>query len=123
MWIYRWVSRYGESPTLAFAWFVGVWLVAAFFYMYSGFSFGTRNVDYLLRPNLDIHWDVVGKNFVDFLHALAYSFVSLMPGYFRFSTPTPWPTPVTPFLVVAEAVIGVGLLTLFLLAIRRRFRR
>jgi hypothetical protein len=121
---YKCFSEYGESPRRAFKWFFGVWFVSALLYIFAGFSFGkVGTVRYELaldgRPTWPAFWHVCA----DFLHALAFSFVSLVPGYFRFSAPAEWPTWATPFIVVAEAVFGIGLLTLFLLAIRRRFRR
>ncbi len=121
---YKRFSLYGESAGRAFAWFLGVWLVSAPLYMYAGFTFGKAGtVRYVLRPDVELAWPVIWRNLADFAHALAYSFVSLIPGYFRLNATQDWPGYFTPFIVVVEAVFGVGLLTLFLLAIRRRFRR
>lgn len=122
--LYWLFSDYGESAARALGWLLGVWLTSAFCYMYAGFAFGKIGpVRYSLRPDLTITGATVWRNFVDFAHALAYSFINLVPGYFRLGTPQEWTTWTTPFIVVAEAVFGVSLLTLFLLAIRRRFRR
>jgi hypothetical protein len=121
---YKCFSEYGESPRRAFKWFAGVWFVSALLYIFAGFSFGkVGTVRYTLAFDRQFAWPALWRLCADFLHALAFSFVSLVPGYFRFSAPAEWPTWATPFIVVAEAVFGIGLLTLFLLAIRRRFRR
>jgi hypothetical protein len=121
---YKCFSEYGESPRRAFKWFFGVWLVSALLYMFAGFTFGkTGIVRYALALDKQFAWSAFWRLCVDFLHALAFSFVSMVPGYFRFTAPAEWPTPFSPFIVVVEAVFGIGLLTLFLLAIRRRFRR
>jgi uncharacterized protein YjbI with pentapeptide repeats len=122
--VYRWVSNYGESPSMALGWLLIIWLVFAVGYMYTGFGFGVEEtVRYPFPPQITGGWPVVTKNLSDFIHALGYSFANLVPGYFRSLTTGQCPGRYTPFLALVEGVLGIGVVTLFLLAVRRRFRR
>jgi hypothetical protein len=122
--VYKAVSNYGESPSRAMFCLLLLWFGSAIGYMYTGFGFGTEEViRYPWPPQFEVSWPAVGRNLSNLAHALAYSFANLIPGYFRSLLPGQAPGRLTPFLALVEGVLGIGVLTLFLLAVRRRFRR
>ena len=113
-WLYGWVSKYGESPARAFCWLIGIWLGSAFLYLFTGFNFFGYNV---------IHLPKFALSKIRILLAVSFAFINLIPGYFRFITqPQTNPLPTT-IISIIEGVLGIIVLTLFLLAIRRRFKR
>ena len=121
--LYRAVSMYGESPSAALRSLAVVWVAAGFGMMYAGFTFLGPAVRYSWRPNLDPSWAVVHQNLLDFLRSLMYSFVSLIPGYFRFLTQGGSIETWTAAISIVEGVLGASIIALLLLAVRRRFRR
>ncbi|MGC8798406.1 MAG: pentapeptide repeat-containing protein [candidate division WOR-3 bacterium] len=124
LFFYNLFSRYGESPKQAAIWLVVTWLLPVFLYMYTGFSFGTRTIRYELKPLLSFRPEIIRENFFDLIHSLGFAFINLIPGYFRFlSKENQGSGTLTPFIALVQAVFGIILLTLFLLAIRRRFHR
>jgi len=114
---YRCLSKYGESWLRPLGWLLLVLILFSVVYMFTGFEgmeysyslfskYGIISFQGLLR---------------DFSWALIYSFKSLIPGFGQLSprSTSAWTTALT----VVEGVLGAVIITLLLLAIRRRFRR
>jgi uncharacterized protein YjbI with pentapeptide repeats len=114
---YRCLSKYGESWLRPLGWLLLVLILFSVVYMFTGFEgmeysyslfskYGIISFQGLLR---------------DFSWALIYSFKSLIPGFGQLSprSTSAW----TAALTVVEGVLGAVIITLLLLAIRRRFRR
>jgi hypothetical protein len=92
---YKWLSQYGEEPDLAARWLLAVILAAAIGYSLAG-----------VAPGI----------------ACLYGLGGLIPGLVRATmveSPTTWLVAV----MVSQSVFGTVVLSLLLLAIRRRFRR
>jgi len=110
------VSNYGESPFRAFGWLLGIWLGSAFFYLFTGFNFSGHNVKFDFSNISSFLNDLLFK-------AIPFALANLIPGYFRFIT-QPQANPLaTTIISIIEGVLGITVLTLFLLAVRRRFKR
>ena len=120
MWFYRQVSRYGESPGRAASVLLGILGVSALVYLFTGFAFQgdpVRRV-FTFDPK---RWTLP---VLDYFKALLFALANVVPGYFRIqsdklASTSGWTTAVS----MIQAVFGITTLTLFLLAIRRRFRR
>ncbi len=114
--IYRFISNYGESPALALKRLGELWLIFANLYFWLGFE---EKFPLLWKEWLD-------KSPLEILErggmALIAGVVNMIPGYFRFQKGglECW---YVSLLMVVHALFGIGVLTLFLLAVRRRFRR
>lgn len=116
LWLYKVISNYGESPQLALRRLAEVWL--AFTNLYFWFGYGNAApVLWRLSP---------GPTPAQTLERTGWSLLSglvnMVPGYFRFQLEnlSCWYQTV---LMALQALLGVGVLALFLLAVRRRFRR
>lgn len=116
--LYRCFSRYGESPGWAFTWLASSVIAFSYVYLFSGFTSGNRAVQYVWR----FEWSNVGRFLGDWCRSLQFALVNLVPGYFRPAS-APFEANWTSRLAFAEGVLGITLVTLFLLALRRRFRR
>jgi hypothetical protein len=117
--LYGWVSKYGESPARAFYWLIGIWLGSAFLYFFTGFNFFGYNVIHLPKfalSKIQILW-------IRDLLAILFALINLIPGYFRFITQPQTNPLLTTIISIIEGFLGIIVLTLFLLAIRRRFKR
>jgi uncharacterized protein YjbI with pentapeptide repeats len=124
LWLYWLFSNYGESPSRAWWWLLGTWGTAAIIYMFTGFCFPVHPVRYL--PALDLaNFSTFIGDF--FLRAVPFAFVNLFASYFRNIAQTSAEPHATHGLTVGisviETTLGIVSLTLFLLAVRRRFRR
>jgi hypothetical protein len=124
LWLYRLFSDYGESPSRALKWLLGSWFGAAVLYMYSGFCFPTKPVRYLFVPDCS-NWSAFLTDFL--LRSVPFAFVNLFASYFRNMAQPSTQTLVTHGwtvgISIVETTMGIISLTLFLLAVRRRFRR
>jgi hypothetical protein len=123
--LYRFFSVYGEAPGRALFCLVGVQVAFAVAYMFTGFK---------VTLNDGSPWTVcyrlasdpanTARFLQDIPRAILFALVNLVPGYFRGQSQAMAPTSEwTSCLATIEAVFGVTLITLFLLALRRRFRR
>ena len=114
------VSRYGESPVRALGWLTGTIAVFALLYVFTGFRF--QGTDVVRAPALRL--DAIAGTVADYLRAVLFALANLIPGYFRLQsdkvTSTSELTTVFSFI---EALFGTTILTLFVLALRRRFSR
>ena len=113
---YRFMSTYGESPRLALARLGGVWLFFGNLYYWFGFGRGSLP---LWQTWAD---EPTWRGLERAGWALLFGLVNMVPGYFRFQT-EPLDCWYVALMMAAQALLGVGVLALFLLAIRRRFRR
>jgi hypothetical protein len=93
---YRCLSLYGESPGRAFVGLSILWLVFALLYPLLGLSYGS---------------------------ATGLSFLSLFPFLSRIQGDAAMQVNVVRLASGVQALLGTSVLTLFLLALRRRFRR
>ena len=112
--LYRYISSYGENYTRPLWWIAGVLIVFAVAYFYTGYPSG---VDTIVH---EFGWeDTVGAA-GDFVDALAFSAGVMLLQFTRVAAEQPSPTPV---LAVVQVVLTLILVPLFLLALRRKFRR
>jgi uncharacterized protein YjbI with pentapeptide repeats len=117
--LYRATSLYGERPNRAFWNLIMLVVSSAVFYLFAGFRFhGDIPTRRNLVPDLSQFWATLG----DFIHALFFSFTNLVPGWFRGQDIGP-ASRAAAIVTVIQTTLGISVLTLFLLAIRRRFRR
>ncbi|HTW91953.1 MAG TPA: pentapeptide repeat-containing protein [bacterium] len=123
LWLYWLLSKYGESPSRALWWLLGVWMLFAGVNMLAGFPVGSEFRSYSLRDGITLSWPVIFQNLSDFLHSTVYSLGNLVVGQFRIVEPGAFFNPWRALVRVIEGLLGVSTLTLALLAIRRRFRR
>jgi hypothetical protein len=117
---YRLVSKYGESPVRALGFLAGIICGFALLYLFTGFRFQGVDIRRILAIDLSHTWETLKDYGLSLLFALA----NIVPGYFRLQTERLTSTSeVTTVLSFLEALLGVTTLTLFLLAVRRRFSR
>jgi len=112
--LYRLTSHYGESPGRALASLAVALLLFSYSFVISGFWFMGRRVDRDL-------WATPSDLWLAFRLAL----VNLLPGNLPSYIPGApvLSSPATRTWAVAQVIVTYVLLTMFLLAIRRRFRR
>ncbi len=117
---YSRVSRYGESPVRALGWVAGILGVFAICYVLTGFRFQ----DTAVRRVLYLDPSAAVETLADLGRALLFALANLIPGYFRLqSDMLASSSQLTTILSFFEALFGTTTLTLFVLAIRRRFSR
>ena len=119
--LYWLVSNYGESPTRAAAWLLGIIVAATVVYPFTGFTFGASDGSKVLLTFRYVPADW-WPTLVAFGKAFLFSLANLVPGYFRFQSLNAGDG-VTTAVSMVQAVISVVVLALFLLAVRRRFSR
>ena len=124
-WFYRWISpqawyrhisNCGENYWKALGWLGSLWLLFTLLHLSFGIEHEGRVIDYDLvwPPRFNFSWGDLGPT-------LFYSLKSLIPGFWMLGgKPATIPDL---FATVLESVIGAIIITLFLLAVRRRFRR
>jgi hypothetical protein len=118
--LYRFSSRYGESPGRAVVSFLAVLAGFGVLYSLAGFSIGSINVSRDL--SIDLRQSL--GTLLDFLRGMWLSLINLLPGNLRGETlGVKLPTTLGKLAAVFQVVLSYVTLTLFLLAIRRRFRR
>lgn len=119
--LYKLFSYYGESPSRAFLWLLFILFGGGLVYLFTGFKYFENTIAY----RLIFDFSKFGKTISDyFCKAIPFAFSNLIPGYFRFASQTYQPTSQwTTIISLIEGTLGITLLTLFLLAVRRRFRR
>ncbi|MEO0078232.1 MAG: pentapeptide repeat-containing protein [candidate division WOR-3 bacterium] len=116
---YRITSLYGERPNRAFWNLVALTLTSAIVYLFTGFRFqGDVVTRRLLRFELSQFWATL----CDYCYAVLYAFSNMVPGWFRSHDFGP-ACRATSIVSTVQTVLSISILTLFLLAIRRRFRR
>ncbi|MEO0146024.1 MAG: pentapeptide repeat-containing protein [candidate division WOR-3 bacterium] len=100
-WYHR-ISSCGESYRKAFVWLMGLYLVCGILYWIGGLTVRDRGETFAANPFI-------------------FSLKSLIPGFYMIlGVPeNPWKAA----LMFAEGVLGLVIITLFLLAVRRRFKR
>jgi hypothetical protein len=119
-WLYGLVSKYGESPSRAILWFLFIFVVSGFAYMFTGFSYINQYIHYYFQFDRS----KLSTFITDYLFkALPYSLTRLIPAYFRDITQSSQANSLTTLISIIEALSGVIVLTLLILAVRRRFRR
>lgn len=118
--IYRRVSKYGESPIRALACLAAIIAVFASIYVFTGFKFQGNDVQRLTRIDPRHTLATLG----DFGRSCLFALANLVPGYFRLQSDRLASTSeATTILSFFEAIFGVTTLTMFVLAVRRRFSR
>jgi hypothetical protein len=118
--LYKWVSNYGESPALAGRRLAGLLFGFGLVYLFAGFSLSFREepIRRLFTFDSSQFWPTLG----DYLLAVLFAFTNLVPGWFRADGTCPV-GPLAGIVAVIQTILGVSILALFLLAVRRRFRR
>lgn len=120
MWLYGLVSRYGESPSRALASLLVVLLGFGFAFVIAGFKFMGQTVNRDLRFVWAERWTTLG----DIWLAVRMALANLMPGNLRGDVlGLELTSPATKTWAIAQVIATYILLTLLLLAVRRRFRR
>ncbi|MBN1574822.1 MAG: pentapeptide repeat-containing protein [Deltaproteobacteria bacterium] len=118
LFLYKLISLYGERPIRAFLLLFILPFFFSSFYLLSGLNSSGKEVNYDLVFSLrnfgSTFWN-------DFLQALKYS-LSVMT-LRRFETNGIIPTDSTFFISIFELIFGATLLSLFVLAMNRKFRR
>jgi len=130
--LYRLVSLYGESPGTAFAWIVGLlFILFPFAYTLSGVEVQGNEITYgqkLLWAFSDYCQNVssfyfdfsVGQYIKDYLSCILFSMHAMIPAV---RLDNCYPSTCTLGLRWFEFVLSTSLVALFLLALRRRFKR
>jgi hypothetical protein len=118
--LYRFSSRYGESPGRAVVSFLAVLAGFGVLYSLAGFSIGSIDVS----RGLSFDLRQFSGTLLDFARGMWLSLINLLPGNLRGETlGVKLPTTLGKLAAVFQVVFSYATLTLFLLAIRRRFRR
>lgn len=114
--VYKAISMYGESPPLALQRLAALWLFFSNVYFWVGF--GNKLAPFWTAWSVASPMSTLKRAGWALLHGL----VNIVPGYFRFQREAlaSWHHTL---LLAVEALAGAGILALFLLAVRRRFRR
>lgn len=124
LFLYKIVAEYGERPVRVFAWFLFILLLFGLIYTYIGFAAPlsatsgstmgvTPFVSQLVSPSL-----LKGLEFS--LDIMTLGKVAIFKtGYILKNSDSPWVS----LLKLIHVVSGASLLTLFLLSVRRRFRK
>jgi len=113
----KWVSKYGEAPSRSLICLLAIIFLSALAYLFTGFKF--------LDATHQRLWFVPGPalpTLADYGLAVLYAFANVVPGWFRPQTMGPACT-ATQVISIIQAILGIIVLTLFVLAIRRRFSR
>ncbi len=113
--LYKWASKYGESYWKPFGWLLVVWSFFSGLYFYSGFAIGSDKINY--------NWEwmaLSGQNVQDFLQAMLCSLgvMSFQAGR-SIELSSSWSV----FCSIVQLILTTILVPLFLLAVRRKFRR
>ncbi len=117
--VYKWSSNYGENYTRALEWFIGFFVFFTFLYLFSGLSFtdhnGTVAIFYLKTINQFNFWNDLGlsaiyslNNVIPFKKDLTY--ITAANGW-------------TTFFTIIESFILTILASLFVIGLRRKFKR
>ena len=111
---YKYISEYGENYWRPFASLMGVLLLGGFSYFYSGYGVTEHTINY------DFAWPVTVDSFWGFTDAMLYSLgvmsFQLTKTGFQHGT-------LTSAITLAQVLLTLILVPLFLLALRRKFRR
>ncbi len=122
LYLYRLISGYGERPIKAFCCFLGTPVLFTLFYFFSGLKNSPRmDKNYI---NYDVSWSLPFFDLVfwkDLLNTLFFSIHNAVLGR-TFTTLMPEGI-VSTVLCIFENIIGVIFLSLFILAMNRKFRR
>lgn len=117
--LYGWVSGYGEKPLRALARLLMVLGIASAIYPYTGFCLRTTDEVHLrLTPDVHNWWPTM----LAFAKSALFSLAHVVPGFLRSQDCGPtsdWTT----FVLILQTLCCASVVALFLLAIRRRFRR
>lgn len=112
---YRRISDYGENYKRPLWWIAFVWVAAALVYFYwIGYPTGSGLVSY------EFSFEADGVAARDFLSALIFSGGIMLFQSVKLALAQPFPTPQLAFV---QVVLTLILVPLFLLALRRKFRR
>lgn len=117
--MYSYLSRYGESYVRPIAWAFGSILGFTMLYLGSGFSELGLGHPGPIQYRLDLAAGELPR-FADTMVAFSLSMSAF---FMRSSVAGINVTPLTRVLVVMESVVGVSLIALFALALRRHFKR
>ena len=115
LWWYKWISNFGESVSRPLWWFTGLWLLFAVFWFFEGFEYNGRTVNYdfiwpsVVSPTLETVKDI-GKS-------LLFSFKTFL------TLPYLQERVASQALGAVQRLAGVSVIALFILALRRAFRR
>jgi uncharacterized protein YjbI with pentapeptide repeats len=121
--LYWIVSGYGQRWENSFALLVLTFLVFPIFFMFGGLQTPTENGLPGKYISYDIAWNLprVSQALADYELCLRYSTVTILP--MKESSAHFSPSIMTRYLLVAEIILLPTFATLFILALRRRFKR
>jgi len=115
LWLYRYVSNFGESVGRPLLWFGGLWLLFSFLWSFNGFAYNGGKVNFdlawpwLMSPDFEMAKDV-GR-------CLLYSFKTFL------TLPDLKGGVISQTIGAVQRLAGASVITLFILALRRAFRR
>ena len=112
--LYKAVSDYGENLVKPFLLLIGLFLLWGVLYFYAGFGSGSETINY------EFGFEYTDGAASDFITALAFSGGVMLLQFVKLAAEQPSPTPV---LAVVQVLFTLILVPLFLLALRRKFRR
>lgn len=115
MWMYGFFADYGENSLKPFCWLVAVWLVAGLLYLFIGIPLGDGSSE------LNYDWGFDGVfQWGDIWYALKFSLVAMTLQLGKSIKLMDW---CGTWAYVPHILMTVTLVPLFLLALRRKFRR
>jgi len=114
--LYHFVSEYGENYVRPLAFILLLWALFAQIYLFTGFAVGGESIEYYICPECSLSIQILW----DFLKALVFRGGTMLLQLGRSVTPlSSWTTG----LAVCQVLLTLTLVSLFLLALRRKFRR
>ncbi|GAH52263.1 unnamed protein product, partial [marine sediment metagenome] len=113
--LYKYVSNFGESVGRPLIWFGGLWLLFSLFWAFNGFPYNGGYVDFdlawpwLMSPDVEMAKDI-GRS-------VLYSLKTFL------TLPDLKEGVVSQTIGAVQRLAGASVITLFILALRRAFRR
>ena len=116
LWLYRISSHYGENMYVPLFWLFGIWVVAALSYLMFGIP-----LDPCGHSELNYDWGSGGSfQWADICTALGFSFAAMTLQLGKSISIVGWDGM---YIYVPHLLLTATLVSLFLLAVRRKFRR
>lgn len=115
-WLYKLASNYGDSYIRPLSWLIIVIFISAFLYLMNGFKIGGQSIDYNWCPECGLSTEHI----LDFLKAILFSMAAMLLQVGRSIEVVGLGSAI---VHIFQLLITAILAPLFLLALRRKFRR